>query len=131
MWQLTKRLGCGLCGAALVAAHHRSCGAASLNRPAIALCSDDPMGLDERNAPLCFHLLDPFLKDPFRAVLAEGRVVTRAVCILGLDGALVAPVTSLTTLGTSPFLFRRFYHDQIFDICSNGQDRECRWKPEL
>jgi len=74
VWQLTERLGCGLCGAALVAAHHRSCGAASLSRPAIALWTDDHAGLDERNDPLCFHLLDPFSKSHFGQSLVKASL---------------------------------------------------------
>jgi len=46
------------------------------SRPATALCIDDPVAIDERNATLYLHPLDSFLEEPFRAVLAEGRVVT-------------------------------------------------------
>jgi len=46
------------------------------SRPATALCIDDPVAIDERNATLYLHPLDSFLEEPFRADLAEGRVVT-------------------------------------------------------
>ena len=49
------------CGAA-PGGHHCSCGSVSLSRPALTLCSDNPARLDKRYAPLCLHLLDPFLK---------------------------------------------------------------------
>jgi len=50
------------------------CSPASLSRPAIALCTDDHAGLDERNDPLCFHLLDPFSKSHFGQSLVKASL---------------------------------------------------------
>ena len=53
------------------------------------------------------------------------------VCTLGLVGALVALVTSLTTLGTCLPSSAGVLPWPVFGICSSGEDWEYIWRLEL
>ena len=66
-----------------------------------SLCTGNLAGLDERDALLCLHFLNPFLKEPFRAAFVEGRVTASTVRALCLICTIVVAVTNLTTRGTS------------------------------
>jgi len=86
---------------AALGAHHCSSGAASSNRPALALCTDNLTCLNKRNASLCLHLLHLLLREPSGAAFAESKVIARAVQPLSLIAADVTVVASLTTLCTN------------------------------